>query len=190
MNKKQSVGVNDFLNRQKNNSGKTFTKNLSFRKIALYAENELNNGNYEDGYRDGVVLISVKKQLIKHFICPFIKINESTQLEAQYIKRRNDEEPYIKILALNGTPLKTKSVELILYRRDVLKETNEETTDSDWELISFHAIPQGVKKMPMGPITMMRNQLQLKGGTKAKYSSEDWANSTYFWQNYAILKPT
>ena len=36
--------------------------------------------------------------------------------------------------------------------------------------------------MPMGPTTMMRNQLQLKGGTKGFYSSEEWAKSVEFWQ--------
>ena len=39
----------------------------------------------------------------------------------------------------------------------------------------------------MGPTTMMRNQLQLEGGTKAKYSSDEWAESVKFWQEYAVL---
>jgi len=89
--------------------------------------------------------------------------------------------------ALNGNPLNTGSVDLILYRHDVLAETNEQTSDSDWELISFHAIPEGVDHMPMGPVTMMRNQLQLTGGTKAYYESENWAESVNFWQGYAML---
>ena len=38
----------------------------------------------------------------------------------------------------------------------------------------------------MGPVTMMRNQLQLNGGTKGKYSSKQWAESVNFWQKYAI----
>ena len=42
--------------------------------------------------------------------------------------------------------------------------------------------------MPMGPVTMMRNQLQLKGGTKAYYSSEEWAKAVYFWQHYATRR--
>ena len=41
--------------------------------------------------------------------------------------------------------------------------------------------------MPMGPVTMMRNQLELEGGTKAKYTSEEWAESIYFWQKYVAL---
>jgi hypothetical protein len=63
----------------------------------------------------------------------------------------------------------------ILYRQDVLAENDEQSTDAEWELISIHAIPEGVDKLPIGPVTMMRNQLELTGGTKAHYSSEEWA---------------
>ena len=56
-----------------------------------------------------------------------------------------------------------------------------------WELISVHAIPKGIDKLPMGPVTMMRNQLELLGGTKAYYSSEEWAESVRFWQEFAAL---
>jgi hypothetical protein len=103
------------------------------------------------------------------------------------VRRRPQEEPYIQMRALNGTPLKTESVDLILYHHDILSETNEQTSDEDWELISFHAIPDGIEKMPMGPVTMMRNQLQLTGGTKAFYESEKWAEAVKFWQEYAVL---
>ena len=96
--------------------------------------------------------------------------------------------PYIQTRAKNGNPLKAGCVEYILYRHDVLLENNEESSTADWELISFHAIPEGLKKMPMGSITMMRNQLKLPGGTKAKYSSEEWAESVKFWQQFAALE--
>ena len=42
-------------------------------------------------------------------------------------------------------------------------------------------------RLPMGPVTMMRNQLELKGGTKANYSSNEWAEAVKFWQKYAAL---
>ena len=87
---------------------------------------------------------------------------------------------------MNGKPLKTGKVDLILYRNDVLKETNENSTNLMWELISFHAYPADLSMLPMGPITMMRNQLQLPGGTKGYYESSEWANSVKFWQEYAI----
>ena len=76
----------------------------------------------------------------------------------------------------------------MLYRNDVLEEGNERSTNDDWELISFFGTPKGEDNLPMGPVTMMRNQLTLPGGTKANYSSEEWAKSINFWQNYALLK--
>ena len=87
----------------------------------------------------------------------------------------------------NGAPSPTGLVEMICYRNDILRENNENSTEADWELISFHAIPKGLDSMPMGPVTMMRNQLELKGGTKAYYKSTEWANSVRFWQKYAPI---
>ena len=68
-------------------------------------------------------------------------------------------------------------------------ENNENTTNAEWELISINAIPKGLDSIPMGPITMMRNQLNLEGGTKALYQSEEWAKSVHFWQRYAAIEP-
>ena len=182
------VGVNSFVKRQTKESGKTYSKEMTFEEIAEYASKQIKNKKYKKGYRDGVILVSVEKKLINNFVCPIIKIDENTKLIAEYTKRRDDEEPYIKISALNGKAVKTNNVDLILYRNDILEETNENETDKKWELISFHAIPDGIDDLPMGPVTMMRNQLQLKGGTKGYYSSEYWAESVNFWQKYCFKK--
>ena len=179
------VGVNEFVKRQTPGSGKTYST-LSFNNIAEYAEKKLKQNDFKVGYRDGVILISIDNSLTKHFKCPFVKIDSNTKLKAEVKKRRENEENYISIKALNGKELDVEYIDLVLYRHDVLKETNEQTTDCNWELISFHAIPKGIESLPMGAVTMMRNQLQLKGGTKGKYSSQEWANSIYFWQNYAL----
>ena len=161
---------------------------LSFEEIAIYAESQLKDENYTSGYRDGVILINVEEKLVKHFICPFTRLSDDTQLVATMTRRRPKEEPYIQIRALNGNPLKAGSVDIILYHHDVLAETNEQESKEGWEMIAFHAIPDGIKSMPMGPITMMRNQLQLKGGTKGEYNSNEWAESVNFWQKYAALQ--
>jgi len=183
-----TVAASEFVRRQVIGSGKTYSK-MSFEEIADFANKQLVNNNYKKGYRDGVVLIPVSDHLLLNFICPLVKIDENTILQSKITRRRPDESPYIQIRALNGNPLRTKAVDLILYRNDVLAESNEQETDADWELISFHAIPEGVKFMPMGPVTMMRNQLQLTGGTKGAYSRDDWAKSVQFWQQYAVLSP-
>ncbi len=182
-----SVSVNDFVKRQIKGSGKTYADGLTFEEIASHGEEQLKKGHYTEGYREGVILVQTAPELSHHFICPFTKITEKITLEAKIVKRRPQEEPYIQMRALNGSPLNTGSVDLILYHHDVLSETNEESSDADFELISFHAIPEGIEKMPMGPVTMMRNQLQLPGGTKATYESEKWAEAVKFWQEYAVL---
>ena len=184
---KYTVKANTFVKRQVKGSGKTYSKMLSFDKIAELGKENLNNGNFHEGYRDGVVLIELKGDIVNQFICPLTKIDENSILNAKMVKRRDNEEPYIQIRALNGDSLKTDTLDLVLYRRDVLRETNEQTTDADWEVIAVMAKPKDIK-MPMGPVTMMRNQLQKSGGTKGEYESEKWAESVEFWQEYAILE--
>ena len=181
------VSVNEFVRRQVKGSGKTYAEKLSFENIADHAKWQLSKGIYKSGYRDGVIVVPTDKDLLNHFFCPFVKVDKNTRLRAKVVRRRLEEDTYIQIRALNGIPLKTGSVHLILYHHDVLAETDEQTTDSDWELISFHSIPESIAEMPMGPITMMRNQLQLIGGTKAYYESDKWAQSIKFWQEYAVL---
>ena len=185
----ETVGLSNFIKIQIKKNGITKLSNISLKEIASYAEEELNKNNYKKGYRDGVLIIQTNdSDFCKHFKCPLVKIDENTKLISKVNKRMTNEESYIQTIALNGKHLKTRKVELILYRKDVLDETKEASSNTDWELIAFHAIPEGVEKMPIKPVTMMRNQLALQGGTKAYYSSEEWAESINFWQKYASIK--
>ncbi|MFQ6604911.1 MAG: DUF3228 family protein [Fidelibacterota bacterium] len=184
-----TVGVSDFVRRQVAGSGKTYSPTLTFTAMAEHAARQLARGACRPGYRDGVILVAVDPALVPQFICPYVRIREETKLRVTRTRRRPDEEPYLQIQALNGKPLRAGNVELVLYRHDVLAETGEESCDTEWELISIQAIPEGLDTMPMGPVTMMRNQLQLSGGTKAHYSSEEWAEAVHFWQHYAPLAP-
>lgn len=184
-----SVGVNEFVRRQVRGSGKTWSPTLTFEEMADHAESQMKKGYFIEGYRKGVRIVEADKDYNEFFVCPFVRIDESTPLKAERVSRKPGEEPYIRIRATGGKPLKAGRVELILYRHDVLAENDEQTTDSDWELISIHAIPEGIEKFPMGPVTMMRNQLELSGGTRAEYSSGEWAESVRFWQQYAAYEP-
>ena len=185
---KKIVAVNDFVRRQVSGSGKTFSPELTFEEIAIHASERFMKGKYISGYRDGVVIVEAGSSFIQYFKCPFVKINKNTKLKANWIYRREGEEPYIQIRALNGEPLSAGKVEFILYRHDVLAENNENSSNEEWELISIHALPKGIDFLPMGPVTMMRNQLDLKGGTSAYYESKEWAKAVYFWQKYAALE--
>ena len=183
----EKVAVNKFVKRQIKGSGKTYSDTLTFREIALDAQSQMAKKSYIDGYRDGVRIVQASKKNIKHFHCPFVKINRDTKLISKVVRRQDNEESYIQTRATTGKQLEAEKVEYILYRHDILAENSENSTNKDWELISIHAIPKGVDKMPMGPVTMMRNQLNLEGGTRAHYTSEEWAEAVEFWQKYAEL---
>ena len=182
------VAVNDFVRRQVKGSGKTYSPDLTFEEIVHHVEQRMSEGHFRQGYRDGVIIVQASDEMAKHFVCPLVKINNRTKLVAEYVSRREGEEPYIRIRALNGRPVKAGKVEFILYRHDVLAENNEQTTEADWELVSINAVPEGVEELPMKPVTMMRNQLQLQGGTAAQYSSDAWAKAVRFWQHYAPIE--
>ena len=184
-----NVSINEFVRRQVKGSGKTYAKSLSFREIANHAEKQMLNNLFSQGYRKGVGIVDVDESLKSDFVCPFVKLNESIPLVSRLVRRRSKEEFYIQTRAKKGTPDKTGKVELIVYHHDVLIENNENSSNAEWELVSINAIPEGLDKLPIGPITMMRNQLNLFGGTKGHYSSEEWAESIRFWQKYAPIEP-
>ena len=183
------VAINDFVRRQVEGAGKTYATDLTFEEIVNHASVRFASGYFKEGYRDGVVIVEAADEMTSHFVCSYVKIDQTTELKAESVRRQEGEEPYIQIRAAIGSPLPVGIVEFILYRHDVLAENNENTTDAEWELISIQAVPEGVDQLPMGPVTMMRNQLELPGGTKANYSSEQWAEAVRFWQKYAALEP-
>ena len=183
------VAVNDFVKRQTELSGKTFSNDLSFGFFANHAKDKMIKNEFLIGYRKGVRIVTIDKKYVHKVFCPYVKITKDIKLVSKLVKRKENEFPYIQTRAINGIPVKAGSVDLILYSHKVLLENDENTTDSDWELVSINAIPDGEDTMPIAPVTMMRNQLNLAGGTKALYSTEEWAKSVQFWQKYASLNP-
>ena len=67
-----NVKASSFVKRQIKGSGKTYTDTMSFDQIASIAEENLNNNNYKEGYRDGVIIITLDKEISSEFICPLV----------------------------------------------------------------------------------------------------------------------
>ena len=88
----ETVSINKFVRRQVKGSGKTYADSLTFEEIAFHGEKQLKKGHYTEGYRDGVILVQVDKKLISHFFCPFVKIDETTALKAEIVRRRPEED--------------------------------------------------------------------------------------------------
>lgn len=174
------IGVNEFVKRQVVDSSFSHFEG-TWEELAELTNKHFDNN--EQGYKDGVLLVNVPSEKFKSAL---IKVTEETKLIATCKPRQEGEMPVIVVEALEGEKSQAKLVQVILYRKDVLTENNEDTTDCDWEIVCFNAFPTE-EIMPMSPNTMMRNYLHLEGGTKGDFSSEDFAWSIYHSNRYVNL---
>ena len=60
---KTIVGINSFVRRQTKKSGKTYSKKMTFEEIAEHASIQIKKGKYKQGYRDGVILVAVIREM-------------------------------------------------------------------------------------------------------------------------------
>ena len=171
-----SISVSNFVKRQTKNSRHSYFDG-TWEELEKLTEDNFKNRT--QGYRDGVVLVPINPERFYTSLC---KIDKDSIFETKYVERREGEEP-VKVTTLtNGKKSQAKFVNIVLYRKDVLAENNENSTDSDWEIISINA--SIVENEPMRPITMARNMLNKIGGTKAEYTGQQFAESLWFWKDY------
>lgn len=146
--------------------------------------------NARDGYRDGVVQISIP-------IHPDLKSNivlleDRTVLVGQYKSRVEGEEPrkIVGCFSVRNKPMPVKAVDLILYRRDVLEESGNVEHDGEWEIVKVN-IKVVTGEQPMPPETLIANFYQLSGGTDTQMSNDQFVEalkvSVNFWKDKAYL---
>lgn len=134
------------------------------------------------GYRDGVLEVPVPAE---RFFSGVVELTPETPLRAIFAARRKGEDAYLQIEALGGEKLPAKSVQVILYRHDVLGDDATPGTEAVWEIVSINArATEGPE--PLTPMAMARNFLQLPGGTKAEYTADEFARSIVYWSSRAM----
>jgi hypothetical protein len=175
-----SIAVNDFVKRQIPKSKFSHFEGSWEELISLVKENF---SKAKQGYRSGVLLVPVPAD---RFMSGVVQVTPETQLHAVYSARKEGEDPYVQILSKGGKKSPAKYVEIVLYSHDALAETNEFSTDADYEIISINARPTDEDE-PMPPITMARNYLSLPGGTKADYTAKQFAESMIYWSTRAMI---
>ena len=143
---------------------------------------EANKSHGVQGYKVGVFLVPLPAE---GFFTGIVEIKPDTKLIATFEARREGEDAFINVTA-KGNKMPAKHVDIVVYAREVLLENNEQTTDADYEIVSINARTTD-KPTPMDPITMMRNFLELKGGTKGDFSAQDFAESIRFWSQHALV---
>lgn len=180
----KKISLNELVKRQTDTSQYSHYEG-KWGHLVKMVEDNFDNGH--QGYRDGVWIVPLSPY---GFYSPMCKIDENSILETKYVARREGEDKYLVTTILNGKKTEAKFVNIVLYRHDVLEENKEASTDAEWEIISIGAML--TEDEPMAPITMARNFLHEKGGTKAEFTAEQFANSIWFWKDYAMYesKPT
>jgi len=175
-----SIGVNDFVKRQTQNSRYSYFDDTWEELVRLV---KLNWCFKKEGYRDGVILVPLPPTKFYTSMC---EITKDSVFETKFVSRREDEEPIKRTSLKNGEKTRANFADIVLYRYDVLRENSEQTGDCEWEIISINASP--IENIPMQAMTMARNMLNEEGGTKAEYTGQQFAESLWFWKDYCMYE--
>ena len=183
-----TVGVNDFVKRQTADSKFSYFKGTWEEAVNL-VQQALPEG--KPGYRDGVLVVPVAPE---GFFTNVVTLKDGDVLSGSFASRRDGEAPRkeFTVVREGASSQPAKSVDVILYRKDVLAEDGDNTTDADWEIISINAHPcEG--EVPIHPDVLTANHFGLDGGTATNMSDQEYCAqmeiSVQFWANKAQLDP-
>ena len=119
------------------------------------------------------------------FVGATVLVDEQSTLHAHFDRRQHGEDGFIRVTA-DGTREPTRHAAVVLYSAETLQENGgTRTTDCDWEIVCLLAGPHEAE--PMDPLTMARNFLEKTGGTYAKYSAREFAESVWYWSRRASV---
>jgi len=184
-----TIAVNEFVKRQTPES-KYSHFGGSWDQLVQLVKQNFNKAM--PGYRDGVLQVPVPPE---GFYTSIAELTPGAEIAAKYEARREGEDPYMQLTMPGGQKIPAKSVNIILYRHDVLAEGNENSTDADWEIISINASSwEGAEgeSEPLMPEALMRNYFGEPGGTEMKGVSpeqfvEMLRKSRDYWRNKIML---
>lgn len=183
------VECSEFVKRQTPESGYSHFDG-SWEELAEIAAKYLNTGLAKEGYKKGVMLISIPKKddfenpLLKRFYSATVHIKKDTKLTVSHAPRQRGEAAFLRVSA-KAEKQPASACEIILYHADVLSEDDDRSTGAEWEVIAIKA-RSSREEEPMDPYTMARNFLHMKGGTKAEFTAEQFAKSIVYWNNHCM----
>jgi len=172
-----TIKTNPFVRRQ-TKSSKFAHFEGTWEELERLTETHISEA--KPGYRDGVVLVPVPPD---GFFTSVVEVTTDSKLWASFEPRRRGEDPLVQVTARGNAKTPAAAVDIVLYRHDVLAEGNEHSCDADWEIVSINARPTK-EDVPMDPVTMARNFLQMEGGTKGEFSADDFAKAIVYWATH------
>ena len=179
-----TISMNEFALRHTQQSAYSFYNGSNDALITLVRTNW---SQRRVGDNEGTFIVPVPAE---GFFTSIVSITENTDLSAVWGKRTgatDDEHYYIQNYA-SGVKTMAKTVEIVVYNHDILASDNQNTSDSDYEIVSINAYTSDEAE-PMSPITMARNYLDMTGSTKTDYTADQFAKAIWFWATHANAKP-
>jgi hypothetical protein len=162
-----SIAVSEFVKRQTPESRFSHFEGEELDLIILVQHNW---DKRKPGYRDGVTLVPVPS---KHFYSGIVQLKAGDKFAGVYEARQEGEDPRKSTWVVGGKKIPAKQVDIILYRHDVLAENDEQSAETDWEIISINASPTEEEvPIPMG--ALIANHLELSGGTATKMTDAEF----------------
>lgn len=138
----------------------------------------------------GVMLVPVPDYELYRFFSSIVPVTEGSRLRAEFSPRVSGEAPFIQVEVTGGQKVPAKHAEIILYSHETLAKDGDAppTREADYYVVSINAYATEETE-PMSPMTMARNFLGLKGGTRPEvpYSAEAFARAILYWSTHARL---
>ncbi len=162
---KNLIGVSEFVKRQTEDSVFTHYQG-SWEDLINVTIEAFVNGSYTLGYRDGVCLVRIPKDEAKKFYTfDAYPMFEGMKLDAQWAKTPGREhEPSKLQVTILEPKIPCNYVDIVIYKREVLEEDNDEATGATWDIVSING-RLAKDPPPIDPMTLTRNWLHLPGGT-------------------------
>ena len=160
------------------------------------------------GYRDGVFLVPISN--VDGFFTSTCILRDGDQLQGTYKPRVAGEQPRKSVGVVKGKKIPAKRVDIVLYHRDVLAESKENTPIfkdkntfffgqhqnpfAEWEIISVNCSATDDAE-PMSAGTLMANHFHVAGsndgGTTTGLSDAEFIaklrESFVYWKDKAKI---
>jgi hypothetical protein len=184
------IGVLDFVKRQTKDSPHDYFDG-SWEELVALVEAQWEHRKTSPN-NAGVLLIPMPESILPRFYTSTVPVTENTPLQARFAPRVPGEAPFIQVTAPGGVKSPARHVEIILYSHDTLAADGDAPPirEADYYIVSINAYPTE-NPSPMSPMTMARNFLGLKGGTKPQvpYTAEEFARSIVYWSQHVHTTP-
>lgn len=177
-----TIRCSEFVKRQTRESRFSYYEG-DWESLELLAYEHFMNHDYTAGNREGVIIVHVNHE---GFYTPVITLDESCEFSTSFTSRRPHEAPGLMSTVINKKKQPASYVNLVLYSHAALLENHENDTDADWEIVSINAgnEPDGE---PMHPLTMVRNELGLVGGTETPYTKQEYMDAILYWSRHGMV---